>query len=233
MPECNDPMGKAITEFWKTGQPDFIQVFSDIAEPDMMPVEYLFRDYDSMPALEKTALKHAEGKILEVGAAAGSHSLWLQENGKNVTALDISSLSVTVMKQRGIQNVVQSDFFHYHPQEKYDTLLFLMNGTGIAGTLKNFPRFLSHCRSLLKKGGKVLLDSSDLAYMFEDGDELPDHYYGEVSYIMEYKGIKSEPFHWLFIDFYTLTKYVNASGGSCRILKEGEHYDYLAEISWE
>ena len=225
-------MGTAISEYFNSGEPDFINVFSDIAEPDIIPVEYLFRDFETMPAIEKTALKSASGKILEIGAAAGSHSLWLQNNGKDITALDISKKSVEIMKKRGINKVIHADIFQFNSDNKYDTLLILMNRTGIAGTLDNLPRFLKKCQNLLKKHGKILIDSSDLSYMFEDDNELPDHYYGQVSYVMEYKGIKSEPFKWLFVDFNTLSKTVVRSGGKCILLKKGEHNDYLSEISW-
>jgi hypothetical protein len=232
MNNISDPMGVAILEFFRTGNPEVINVISDIAEPDIIPVEYLFRTFEEMPITEQTALQEAAGTILDAGAAAGAHSLWLQENGKEVTALDTSELSVEVMKQRGIRKVIHGDFFTLPEDTKYDTLLFLMNGVGLAGTLENLPFFLKKCRSLLSAGGKVLLDSSDLSYMFDDGDILPEHYYGEVNYQMEYKGVQSKPFKWLFLDFYTLSKYAEKEGGRCRLLTEGDHFDYLAEITW-
>jgi len=228
----NDPFGAAVADYYKTREKEVINVFSDIAEPDVIPVEYLFRDFYEMPVIEKEALREAKGKVLDVGAGAGSHSLWLQEKGMDVTALEISEKATEIMRKRGVEKVINDDFFSFFSAQKYDTLLFLMNGAGIAGTLENLQKFLERCKTLLNPGGKVLIDSSDISYMFDDGDEIPEHYYGEVNYIMEYKGIKSEPFSWLFVDFYTLTKFVEKTGGSCKKIVDGEHFDYLAEIKW-
>ena len=227
-----DPMGLAIKDFFETQKKEVIQVFSDIAEPDIIPVEYLFRSYEQMPEIEQRALLLATGKILDVGAGAGSHALWLQNKGKDVMALEKSKLSAEVLKIRGVKNVLTDDFFKLDEKIKYDTLLFLMNGVGIAGSLEHLPQFLKKCKNLLSPGGKVLLDSSDLAYMFEEAEELPEHYYGEVYYIMEYQGVKSEPFKWLFADFYSLAKQVELTGGKCKKIMDGKHFDYLAEITW-
>ena len=63
-------------------------------DEDEIPVETLFRDYDSMPPLEHHALDLVKGRTLDVGAGAGCHSLVLQERGIDVDAIDISPLSV-------------------------------------------------------------------------------------------------------------------------------------------
>ncbi len=228
----NDPLGLAVKDYFLHGINGDINVFSDIAEPDVIPVEYLFRNFDEMPVLEQKALKLADGKVLDVGAAAGSHSLWLQENGIDVTALEISKSASDIIVKRGVKKVINRNFFEFK-EGKYDTILVLMNGTGIAGTVEKFPDFLAHCKSLLNKNGKVLLDSSDISYMFDEGEEIPVHYYGEVKYIMEYKNVRSGQFDWLFLDYDSLEYLVKMSGGKCKKVAEGNHYDYLAEIKWD
>ena len=228
----NDPVGLAVEDYFLRGISGDINVFSNIAEPDIIPVEYLFRNFDEMPVLEQKALELSNGKVLDVGAAAGSHSLWLQDNGSDVTALEISKNASEIILKRGVKNVVNKDFFEFKEGE-FDTILVLMNGTGIAGTVERFPVFLEHCKSLLNKNGKVLIDSSDISYMFEEGDEFPVHYYGEVKYIMEYKNVRSEQFDWLFLDYDSLNYFVEMSGGRCKKIAEGDHYDYLAEIKWD
>jgi hypothetical protein len=227
----NDPVGEAVKRYYEYGDNTPLNVFSDITQPDVIPVEYFFRTFDDMPEIERFALKRAYGKILDVGAAAGAHAVWLQNNNKDVTALEQSSLAVDIMKKRGVKNAVCEDFYRFNPETEFNTLLFLMNGTGIAGDLNNLHRFLNKCRSLLSKEGCVLIDSSDLSYMF-DMDDLPQHYYGEVNYIMEYKSIISKKFKWLFLDFDTLKNYVLKTGGECNLLVNGPHYDYLAELRW-
>ena len=121
-------------------------------------------------------------------------------------------------------------------EEKYDTILMLMNGIGIVGTLDKLPDFFKHIDKILAQDGQLLCDSSDLCYLYEDEDgiiELPydDKYYGELEYTMCYDDVKGEPFHWLYIDADTLRFHAEAYGFKMEIIKRGDHYDYLARIS--
>lgn len=230
-----DPMGAAIYDFHKNGTADVLKVFSSQFEEDEIPVEDLFREYDRMPELERIALDEAYGDVLDVGAGSGCHSLALMEMGKSVTAIDISPLSVQVMKERGV-DALQVNFYDGSFDRKFDTVLMLMNGTGIIGNLENMPLFFDRIRQLLKPGGCLIIDSSDLRYLFEEEDgslmiDLADDYYGQLDYQMQYKDVLGEPFDWLYMDFDTLAFYAEESGFNAELLAEGEHYDYLARLT--
>lgn len=228
-------MGSAIYDYHKSGKASVLVVHSSMFEDDEIPVETLFRSFDEMPVLEKIALKAASGRILDVGAGSGCHSLALAHMGKEVVAIDISPLSVEVMKERGVDartiNLYDEDF-----KEKFDTVLMLMNGTGIIGNFDNMPAFFSRMRQILNPGGSIIIDSSDLRYLFEEEDgslmiDLADDYYGLLDYQMEYDGVLGEPFDWLYVDFNTLAYYAEANGFNIELLAEGEHYDYLARLT--
>jgi len=224
-----DPMGRAIADYWKTKKADRLRVYSPMFEEDEMPLSTLFRTYESMPEIEKKALDMAKGRTLDAGAAAGCHSLVLQERGIDVTAIDISPLSVETMILRGVKNVREQDFFTLD-KEQYETILMLMNGIGIVGTLERMPEFFSQLDIILAPEGQVLCDSSDISYVFE-GD-MPDmDYYGEQSFRMQYKNIIGEPFPWLYIDADTLKDMALKNGYEVEVVGEGEHYDYLARIT--
>lgn len=228
----NDPMGNAIADFYYKKAADRLIVDSSITEDEEIGVDYLFRDFESMPQIEKVALEKCNGKVLDVGAAAGCHALYLQNKSIEVTAVDISELSVEVLKKRGLKTAECIDFFDVN--EKFDTLLFLMNGVGIAGNMDGLYRLLQKCKDLLLPGGQVLLDSSDIVYMFEDDEgysEKMEGYYGELKYQMKYKDIKGEEFDWLFIDFNLLSQKAKEAGFDCELLVEGEHFDYLAQLT--
>lgn len=230
----NDPVGTAIHEYMQGDKRAKIVVESNLTEDDEIPVAYLFRTLDEMPELEQLALEQCRGRVLDVGAGAGCHSLVLQERGVDVTALDISEGAVEAMKQRGIRQVQQGDVFKLEGQS-YDTLLLLMNGIGIAGDLEGLGRFLNHARQLLKPGGQLLLESSDILYMFEDEDgsvllDLNAGYYGEVRYNMHYKNQQTGEFNWLFIDPAILQDYAEEHGYTFEQLYEGEHGNYLARL---
>lgn len=226
-------MGSAIADFHATGKAAKLRVFSPMFDEDEIPVKTLFRSFDEMPAIEQTALREATGRILDVGAGAGCHSLALQHMGKQVTAIDISPLAVATMRDRGVKEVLQQDFFTLDGQ--YDTILMLMNGIGIVGSLSRMPAFFMQVDHLLTPGGQLLCDSSDICYIFEDEDGIIDltgieGYYGELNYQMQYKNIKGEEFPWLFIDPETLKEQALAHGFKVDVIARGSHYDYLARI---
>ena len=227
-------MGSAIADFHATGKAAKLRVFSPMFDEDEIPVKTLFRGFDEMPAIEQTALREATGRILDVGAGAGCHSLALQHMDKQVTAIDISPLAVAMMRDRGVKEVLQQDFFTLDGQ--YDTILMLMNGIGIVGSLSRLPAFFMQVDHLLTPGGQLLCDSSDICYIFEDEDGIIDltgieGYYGELNYQMQYKNIKGEEFPWLFIDPETLKEQALAHGFKVDVIARGSHYDYLARIT--
>lgn len=230
-----DPMGAAIYDFHRNGSADVLKVYSSDFDDDEIPVSDLFREYEDMPYIERVALDLAAGRVLDVGAGSGCHSLALAKAGKESVAIDISPLSVEVMRVRGVDarlvNLYDESF-----AEKFDTVLMLMNGTGIIGTLENMETFFTRIRQLLNPGGCVLIDSSDLRYLFEEEDgslmiDLADDYYGLVDYQMQYKDVLGEPFDWLYVDFDTLAYYAEENGFMAEMVANGEHYDYLARLT--
>ncbi len=230
-----DPMGAAIYDYYVNGNADTLIVHSPMFDDDEIPVESLFRSFEEMPQLERTALEEAQGRILDVGAGSGCHSIALQQLGKSATAIDISPLSVEVMKRRGL-DARQVNLFDENFTEKFDTVLMLMNGTGIIGTLDNMPAFFERMKQLLAPGGCILVDSSDLRYLYEEEDgsfmiDLADDYYGQLDYRMEYKDVLGESFDWLYVDFETLAIYAEENGFTVELVEEGEYYDYLAKLT--
>ena len=205
-----------------------------------MSISYLFRDFDAMPVIEKTALMLAKGRVLDVGCGAGSHSLYLQNIQKLETfAIDISANAIISGKLRQVKNIFEKDIFGLTQDDfgLFDTILLLMNGTGICGKMDRLDLFLQQLKSLLAVDGQILIDSSDIAYMFEGDQEstsiLNDtkHYYGELIFDISYKNEKEESFDWLFLDFKTLQKACLKNGLHCKKIIEGKNHDYLAHIS--
>ena len=231
----NDLLGKALLDYYFGKDPEILYTETNISEQDELPLPYLFRTYAEMPLLEQVALKACQGKVLDVGCGAGSHSLYLQQQGFKVKAIDTSEGAVTVSKQRGVADVQRSDLLGLS-EEKFDTALLLMNGTGIFETLEQVPKYLQHLKSLLTKNGKVLIDSSDLRYMYDTGEAggiwVPaDRYYGELEFTLFYKGEQSEPFDWLYMDERLFKEVSEANGFEFSILSRGENFDYLAQLS--
>ncbi|MBD3637329.1 MAG: class I SAM-dependent methyltransferase [Crocinitomicaceae bacterium] len=229
----NDPIGYAIHDYTETATDANITVKSDLCEDDVLPIPYLFRSIDQMPPIEQLALKRCSGKILDIGAAAGCHSIYLKNKGFNVTALDRSAGACAYLKDNNIP-CHQMDFMEFHG-EQFDTILLLMNGIGLAGSLNQLPRVLQHLRKLLTPTGKILCDSTDINYMYNNDDgsvwvDLNANYYGEMRFNMIYKEVESGWFPWLYIDSLKLIEYATQEGFETEILLEGKNNHYLAEL---
>lgn len=234
-----DLFGKAMFDFQTNNSPQDIITETTISEEDEMSVDYLFRSYNEMPKLEQKALQLAIGKTLDVGCGAGSHTLSLQnDRNLDVTSIDISEKAIETCKLRGVKNAHVQNILNFEG-EKFDTIILLMNGIGIFGKLDNCNKYLSKLKSLLNPGGQILLDSSDIIYMFDEDEDggkwIPSNndYYGELVFNISYKGEKEEPFDWLYLDYNTLQNAAIANGLKCELILEGEHYDYLAKLSIE
>lgn len=232
-----DLFGKAILDYQTNNKPENIITETTISEADEMSVSYLFRDYSSMPKLEKKALQLSKGDVLDIGCGAGSHSLYLKNKKKlNVFAIDISENAISACKLRGLNNVVVENILNYSPNKKFDTILLLMNGSGIFERLNKISTYLQKLKTLLNDEGQILIDSSDIIYMFdqdEDGAyEIPANgYYGELRFDISYKGEKEIPFDWLYLDYNTLQNAAHANGFQCELILEGDHFDYLARLT--
>ncbi|MGV1012833.1 MAG: class I SAM-dependent methyltransferase [Flavobacterium sp.] len=230
-----DLFGTAILDYQTNNSPEDISTETNISEADAMEVSYLFRSYQEMPKLEQKALQLAKGKILDVGCGAGSHSLYLQEKGLEVTSIDISENAIKACALRGVQNAQVQNVLDLDPKDKFDTILLLMNGTGIFGTLDQTSKYLQKLKSLLAPNGQILVDSSDIIYMFdedEDGSKWisADGYYGELTFTISYKNQTEEAFPWLYLDYNTLQNAAHSNGLECELILEGEHFDYLARL---
>jgi SAM-dependent methyltransferase len=231
-----DLFGKAILDYQTNTSPENMITSTSISDEDEMEVAYLFRSFAEMPTLEQKALQLTKGRTLEVGCGAGSHGLYLQ-NKRNIDvhSIDISENAIAACTLRGLKNTQVIDVLNIE-NEKYDTILLLMNGTGIFETLERTPIYLQKLKSLLNPNGKILIDSSDIIYMFDEDEDggkwIPsDTYYGELTFTVQYKNETETSFPWLYLDYNTLQNAAIANGLQCQLVLEGDHFDYLAQLT--
>lgn len=229
-----DIFGQALLDYQNGNYTEDLITSTNISEEDILPLPYLFRNYSEMPKLEQKALSLCKGKVLDVGCGAASHSLHLQQQGFDVKAIDISKGAIKVAKARGIKHSELKSVLE--ETETFDTILLLMNGTGIFQKIDQVGSYLKHLKQLLNTDGQILIDSSDISYMFQDDDggfwmDVNANYYGELDYYLSYKGEKEEPMTWLYMDFNTLFTACKAVGLNCELVIEGEHFDYLARLT--
>jgi len=226
-----DIFGQTLFDHYQQNGKHKLWINNKYGPKEEMPVDVYFRDEEDMPELELQALALCNGAVLDIGAGAGSHALALQKRGLSVTAMDISPMAATIMQQRGVEDVVVSDIFDFNGKQ-YDTLLLMMNGIGLCGTLNRLRAFLQHASQLLKPGGQLIFDSSDIAYLYNGHPPLTGDYYGELWYKYQYKGKKGDWFKWLYIDKDTLQDIAISEGWSCQVLFEDDMDQYLIKLNY-
>jgi 2-polyprenyl-3-methyl-5-hydroxy-6-metoxy-1,4-benzoquinol methylase len=224
-----DVYGTALEKYHQGQVNEKLWLETSYGETEEMPLEVFFRGKDDLPDLETFALDICHGTVLDIGAGVGSHSLILQESGLDVTALEISSIACTIMKERKIKKVVTQNIFSFDGKT-FDTLLLLMNGIGLVGTIERLRTFLQHAKRLIKPGGQLLFDSSDISYLYE-AETLPtDAYFGELSYRYKYKDLEGDWFEWLYIDQERLLEESAKLGWTAQIIYEDENDHFLARL---
>jgi SAM-dependent methyltransferase len=231
-----DTIGQAIYNYYFNNDKEIISVESNYTEDEEINPAHFFRVWEEMPEIEQKALALCRGKVLDIGAGAGCHTLELQKNGLEVVALEKSELASQVMRDRGVINIVVKDIFHFY-EKPFDTILLLMNGIGIAGSLSGLKKLLKHLKSILAPGGQIILDSTDISYLFEEEDGsvwfdlTNENYYGEMTYTVNYLDNNTSTFPWLFVDFETLLQIATEEGYKVELIDEGDDNQYLARLT--
>lgn len=228
-----DIFGKALLDYHRQPGQQHLITWTNLTEDDPVPLAYFFRTHAQMPALEQTALEMSAGRVLDIGCGSGSHALYLQDEKKlAVTGIDQSAGAIAVAQERGVHHCIHAPILA-HQNHTYDTLLLLMNGLGVAHTLNGVLPLLRHLKGLIAPSGQILVDSSDLIYLFPKNEQStwknqPD-YYGEVDYGIAYQQ-EEEVFPWLYLDYARLNHWAQQAGLQCEKVMDGPHFDYLARL---
>ena len=231
------PLGRALLDFHHGATSARITVHTDLWVDEPTPVEEFYRPDDQpLPELEKTALNLCRGRTLDFGAGAGRHALELQRRGLEVTAIDVASEAVEVMRERGVADARCGDFTALRG-ERFDTILLLMHGIGLVGTLEGLASFFDHINDLLEENGRIIFDSADLGIVMpEQFDEglaewrAGGLYPGEVEYRLTYGDLEGEPYPWLFVDPVTLADRARVAGFRSEMVARGHRGSFLARV---
>lgn len=229
-----DPLGEALLAYQRTGKEQKVKVYSKEVSTDEYPASYFFRSFKQMPKLEQIALKECSGQVLDVGAGAGCHSLWLRSQGFDVTSVDNSPGCVLAMNNSGLEKTLEADIQKLTGQ--FDTILLLMNGIGLSQRLSLLPSFLKHLRTLLKDGGQIIADSSSIFHLYEElsADEFlsfDKDYLGEVEFQFAFAGNRGDWFPWIYVDEATLRENAEQCGFDFRVLYKSPDKSYLVRLS--
>ncbi len=130
-----DAFGRALLDHHEGRAGDLLLLESDdgsVRPADMQPAGF-FAPQPTWPSWERHVVGYAEGAILDLGAGAGRHSLYLQDLGHEVSAVDSSPGAVAVCRSRGIRDVRLADLRRLGGRRRWDTLLLMCGNLGLAG----------------------------------------------------------------------------------------------------
>ena len=225
-------------EAFHRGKRDATLVVYDDYERDEAPLSYFFRSPEEFPPMEQLALELCRGRVLDVGAGSGCHSLALQARGLEVTAIEILPVLVQILQERGVRDARLATWMDLEAPP-FDTVLMMMNGLGLTETLDGLRGFFRQAGRLVARGGQVLADSTDVRIRMDaeaartGALERPDgRYIGELHFQIEYEGRKGDPFPQLYVDANTLRRIAREEEWGCDIVLEPDEYGhYLARLT--
>jgi SAM-dependent methyltransferase len=236
-PESMLPLGRALSDYHQGEMNASLTLCRDDGFKSELPISVFFSELKEFPRMEKTALDMCRGKILDVGAGAGRHSLELQNRGFDVHAIDVCPEAVEIMKKRGVKKADKVDVYSMENQS-FDFILLLMHGIGIAETENNAGFFLRKLAGLLKPGGQILLNSLDVRktkepihLQYQQSLIANGKYRGDITLRLEYKGESAPWYQWLQLDPDMLGACCEKIGLKYSLIEEDKMGDYLAKIS--
>ncbi|MCU0304913.1 MAG: class I SAM-dependent methyltransferase [Thermoanaerobaculales bacterium] len=223
------PLGRALAAYHRGDTSAELVVSSDLWEDETVPVAVFYRPVgEPLPELERRALEHCRGRVLDLGAGAGRHALELQERGLEVVALDPLAEAVAIMRERGVADPRRGEL-EAVAGERFDTVLMLMHGLGVVGDLRGLGDLLERLPDHLEPGGRLVFDSADLAGVLAgEAPELlaelegGDRYPGEVAFSLRFGGIAGPSYPWLFVDPETVGLIAGAAGCRLEVVATGD-----------
>ena len=230
-----DTYSQALKNYHEGKQPDNYEIVRDDGYSSIVPLSVFFNT-SQFSNLELIALDNCSGKILDIGAGAGRHSLELQKRKANVTALDISLNAIDIMMKRGVKKVTHSDIMDLS-NVKFDTLLMLMNGIGIVGDPEKLDIFLVKVKQLLTENGVIIFDSVDVSKTnnpihvdYRNKNISSNKLSGQQKLKINYDDVSGDWFNWLHISFQELSNVANNHGYISTLIKENSNGQYVAKL---
>ena len=229
------PFGVALLDYYRGDHEATISMHIDDAFTTLQPVGDFFRE-PRTHELERLALDLCRGRVLDVGAGAGIHTLLLQEEGCDVSAIDICPEAVSIMRDRGVADVHLGDIMSLE-NETFDTLLMMGHNIGMVETLDKLEPFLRHARTITAPDGQILLTSKDVRVTdepvflaYQQRNVEAGRFIGEVRISMEYGGIRGPLFSWLHVDSETLAAHAARTGWQIGVVKKQPDGNYMAQL---
>jgi SAM-dependent methyltransferase len=126
------------------------------------PAEWYFLPGEEWPDFERAGVGKVRGDVLDVGCGAGRTSLWLQERGHHVLAVDRSPGALAVASDRGVARVAVADVDLLPvTADEYDTVVFAGLQFAVGTDRRDLAERLRRLWTVVPPGGRIVADLSD------------------------------------------------------------------------
>jgi SAM-dependent methyltransferase len=137
-----------------------------------MAAATFFAEHADWPEAERRAFELVRGRVLDVGAGAGRHSLEAARRGLDVVAIDISPGAVEVCRRRGVGDARLLSLSDIDAGlGRFGTVLLLCGNFGLAGNREETKALLRRLHEVTPEDGRIVLDTVD-PYVGADEDDL-------------------------------------------------------------
>lgn len=159
--------------FRGTAESQIVERDDGYIEPDRL--KGYFNSYKNWHPIEKKAMRHVRGRVLDIGCGAGRHALYLQDKALEVVGIDNSPLAVKVCTERGLRDARVVPIAQIGSKlGVFDTVLMLGNNFGLFGSFEGARRLLRRLDRITSRKGRIVAQSNDI-YRTEDANHLEYH----------------------------------------------------------
>lgn len=200
-----------------------------------------FSEYKDWPPYERKAIRHARGRVLDVGCGAGRHSLYLQKKGLSVLGIDASPLAIKVCKLRGLKRAKVMNVTRISRNlGTFDTVLMLGNNFGLFGSFKRARWLLRRLYGLTSDTARIVAETVD-PYDTKNPSHLTYHKLnrkkgrmpGQIRLRIRYQTYATPWFDYLFVSKPEMKRIVKGSGWGVERFIDSRGPMYVAIIEKE
>ena len=159
----------------QTATAEFIERDDDYIDTGSEAGQY-FSEYEQWSPVERQVIERARGRVLDIGCGAGRHSIHLQQQGFDVTAIDNSPGAIEVCKLRGLKNALVKPIADVDDFElsSFDTILMLGNNFGLFGDAENAKLILRKLARITSSEAQIIAGTRN-PYQTDSPEHLEYH----------------------------------------------------------